>query len=154
MTKKETSILTDEDWEILLPSKQITLGKSSITMKPLGIEKFSLLTSKVTYAVNKIKKFGFSQKDMADPKKFDRVVATIVKEAPEIITLISGIPAVDVIRLPLAKNIELAAVAWELNMSDQETLAKNLTSVATMVQQLTGMMTPGATPTSETPPSS
>lgn len=155
MTKKEKSILTEEDWGVLLPGKEVVLGNTSITIRPLNIKDFSLLTSKVTSAVMRIQKFKITWDVMSDPTKFSQVVNIIVKEAPEIISILTTVPTIDIVRLPLSKNVELAAIAWELNMADQETLVKNLQSVANMVQQLTGMLNPETvTQDSEEPPKS
>jgi hypothetical protein len=155
--KKEKSILNDEDWEILLPGKEITLGRTTITLRPLTLASFSTLTSKTVYILNKIRdtKANSLMEEFKTPSGFSRIVGIIVKEAPEIVTALTGIPIVDVVRLPITKNIELMAEAWEINIQDQDTLAKNLRSVATMMNQLTGnlvaetLTTP--TPNSETP---
>lgn len=143
MTKKkkqEESILSDEDWGILLPGQEILLGNTAITIRPLNIKDFSSLTSKVTSVVTRIKDRDITMSTLNKGNNFESVIRIIVKDAPEILTILSGIPVRDIIRLPLNKNIEIAARAWEINLADQEALSKNLQSVANMIQQLTGML--------------
>lgn len=138
--KEEKSILNDEDWEILLPSKNITLGKTTVPIKPLNIEDFSTLTSKTIYAFTKVKELGDIREVFRTPTGFKKIVEIIVREAPGIISLLTGIPVVDVKRLPITKNLELMNTAWEVNTEDQETLAKNLEGVAGMLNQISGGM--------------
>jgi hypothetical protein len=156
MTKKEKSILSDEDWELLLPSKAVTLGKSSISITPLCIEDFSKLTTKTVYVFNRVKELGEPTEIFRSATGFKKIVDIIVKEAPEIISLLTGIPIVDIKRLPVAKNLELMNVAWEVNTADQEALAKNLEGVAVMLNQISGGMLRNmmGTPDSEMPSSS
>ena len=150
MTKvnnKEQSILNDEDWEILLPGTEIKLGRTTITIRPLTIAEFSFVTSKAIYVVNQVKKIKNPGQSFNTPAGFKRIVGIIIKEAPELITMLTGIPVIDIARLPVTKNLELVSEAWRLNIQDQETLAKNLQSVGDMIHQLTGLtLDPAQTP--------
>ena len=137
---KEKSFLSDEDWKILLPIKQIPLGNSSITIQPLNITDFSFLTSKIIHTVKRIQKMGNFSDIFKDEKLFSKMITIIIAESPEIITSLTGLPITDIKRLPFAKSLELTITAWELNMVDQESLTKNLGGVATMIQQMTGMI--------------
>ena len=138
MSNNESISLSDEDWDILLPSRPITLGKKTIHIKPVGLEEFSYLTSHVIHATKEIQSIPNLKDAASTPGGFKKIVSVIVREAPEIITLLTGLSKKDILKLPIEKSVEIASVAWEVNLQDQESLEKNLVSLAGMIEQLTG----------------
>jgi len=134
---KQSSILSDEDWSILLPTEEIILGKTKIGISPLDITSFSRLTAKVVQAAQKIKNIKNIKSFIKTPEGFEKIVKIVVLDSPEIISILTGIPEVDVVRLPITKCIEITAAAWEINLKDQGSLEKNLLSLVGMVDQLT-----------------
>jgi len=136
--QNEVSIFTDEDWAILLPTTTVQVGTVLISITPLTLKDFSVVSSKTLYLIKKMSKEGLFNSIEDVSINIDNIVPLLLKEAPEIIKTLTGVPVIDLVRLPINKVLELVSAAFEINTRDQEALEKNLESLAGILNMLTG----------------
>jgi len=134
----EVSIFTDEDWAILLPANTVQVGTVLINVTPLTWKSFSEVSSKTIYIVKKMSREGMFKSISETSNNLDTIVPLLIKEAPEILKVLTGIPVIDLVRLPISKVLELVSSAFEINTRDQEALEKNLEGLAGILNMLTG----------------
>ena len=147
VSEKEKSIMSPDDWAVLLPFNVVQLGTTTINISPLTIKSFSYLSSKSIHLLKKLMESGFFSQDINLTKSYDVLIALVLSEAPEILAGLTGIPEVDIVRLPLSKLGELVSSAVEINTRDREVMEKNLEGLAGLIKLMTGMLLTSETQT-------
>ena len=152
MTKKDTptSFFSDEDWENLLPGKPIKLGSKTIIIRPFGVEDFKQVVKQLVGLRKTFTDQGIT-KDNFQNDKLPEVAEILFNEVPELIEKSTEIPSKDLMRLPLAKGVEIVALMIEVNLESQEGLEKNLQGLVGGLQKLSqGALAREATPITPT----
>ena len=130
--------LSDEDFELLLPSKVITVGKSKITVRPLGFMATKEMADQFSAILADLISAGISFKNYTEPDKLLELVRITMDTSPTLLADMSGIAVEDLERLLLSTNVEIFTQVLELNIESQEGLEKNLQSLTGIIQRLSG----------------
>lgn len=128
--------LSEEDFELLLPGKTITVGQSEIVIKPLGTEMLKLMFQRLGAIAETLKEAGISFKNYNKEDKLFQLVEIIMDKAPSILSDASTIALADLQRLPLLANVQILTEVLEINIESQEGLEKNLHVLADMIGRL------------------
>ena len=134
--EKQTSFFSDEDWKNLLPGKVVKLGSKSIRIKPFVLEDFIPILSQIISLQEVFVSSGITQGNFMSKEKLPDVVKILKDNAPEIISVASGIPATDVARLPISPLLALVDAILDVNLESQEGLAKNLQSLVAKMSKI------------------
>ena len=144
MAKTKVKVrLKDTDWEALFPGEDFVIGSTTITIIPLSLKSIAAITAKLAKIGGSISKLGvsLSQVDAELNKEANTilglvdVVSTLLSEAPEILSEMSGLHTEDVQGLPLDTAVQLFAKCLDVNISSQEELVKNLKSLGSKFGQ-------------------
>ena len=134
--KTENSIFSDEDWKLLLPGKDITLGSKVIQIKPLNLDTFSTVIRRIVTVTDKFASEGITKENFPSPEKLPIVVDLIMTYIPDVLFIASEIPVKDLKRLPLAKALELVNLVLDVNLESQDGLEKNLQMLVGKLQRV------------------
>jgi len=144
MSEQKTK-LTDEDFKLLLPSRLISVGNSKIEITPLGIAELKSILQRVNLISADLAAATIDGENYMEADKLFKLVEIIMDKAPDILSDASKIAVEDLLRLPLAPNVEILRSVLEINIESQEGLEKNLSRLAEMIGQLRGAESPPPT---------
>lgn len=128
--------LSEQDFELLLPGKTITVGTSEIVIKPLGMERLKLMFQRLGTIAETLKAEGITFKNYNKEDKLLKLVEVIMDKAPDLLSDASNIKLADLQRLPVMINVRILTDVLELNIESQEGLEKNLHVLAGMIGRL------------------
>lgn len=128
--------LDSSDWDILLPGTPVKLGNKTLIVKPLGLSDLALLMRELKTVIAKCSDAGITLENYQG--NFLQLAEIILTEAPEVLTLLTGVDSDDVKRLPVTIAVELLTACLDANLSSQEELAKNLVASAQKISALVG----------------
>ena len=137
--------LQDEDWDLLLPGKEFTLGKTVLMIEPLGLKATGILLKRLSELVELwgpvLDEYSSGAFGLKEPK--DKMATVLPKmaemielHAVDLITLLSKVAEEDIKRLPPAKAIELCIFCITVNVESQEGLEKNFITLAAQITQM------------------
>lgn len=140
---KQKIRLKDNDWDALFPGEDFKIGSTIIVITPLSLKAIAAVASKLATIGTSISKLGVtvSQIDAELNKEANAilglvdVVGTILNEAPDILSEMSGLAEEDVQNLPIDVAVKLFTKCLEVNINSQEELVKNLKSLGTKFGQ-------------------
>jgi hypothetical protein len=125
------------DWEILLPGKVITLGKTQIEIKPLGFEKLASILRRITEFVPKFVMQGITLDNYTEQGNLVKLTQLLMTDLPDILAEVCDLDKEDLLRLPLAPVVEILKTVIEVNVESQENLEKNLLGLGEAIGKLT-----------------
>lgn len=128
--------LTDEDFSLLLPGKVITIGKSQVPIKPLGIADLKFIFQRLASIWAVLSDKGITTANYNQEDNLFTLVEVIMDKAPDVLADASGIEVGDLQRLPLVVNVKILTEVLKINIESQEGLEKNLNELAGMIQEL------------------
>ena len=134
--KQENSLFSDEDWQLLLPGKDILLGSKTLQICPLSLEDFSTVVRRVLTVTEKFSAEGITRENFASAEKLPAVVDLLMTYIPDVVSLASGIPIKDLKRLPMAKVLEVVNLLLDVNLESQDGLEKNLQMLVEKLQRV------------------
>ncbi len=132
----EESFFTDEDWDMLLPGKEIVLGKKHVVIKPLSLSDFVYAVRKLTEVNFLFAEAGIDRNNFSSREKIGQVTEILMEHFPEIVSKSCGIPVSDLRRLPFARVIEIVDAALEVNLESQKGFEKNLPSLVAKIDRM------------------
>jgi len=141
--------LSEEDFELLLPGKIITVGKSEIVIKPLGTEMLKLMFQRLGAIAGTLKEAGITFKNYNKEDQLFKLVEVIMDKAPSLLSDASNIEIADLQRLPVMTNVQILTDVLEINIESQEGLEKNLHVLAGMIGRLKAVTLDGELPPAE-----
>lgn len=136
---KNIAKLKESDWEILFPAKDFVLGSTSLELTPLSITGLATVIRKVTLIIDKVNLLEIDFNNFqTQVGKIVELVALILSDAPDILSEMSGLDVDDVKRLPLDVAVSLFDACLDVNLSSQESLAKNFKGLGAKVAKFMG----------------
>jgi hypothetical protein len=143
--------LKDSDWESLFPGTEYTIASTVFRIKPLSLKGLAYISNKFSQIGAKISVLNFSLSDLDSESRnitsITELISTILEEAPEIISEMTGLHEEDIKMLPLDVVVDMFNVALDVNLNSQEDLVKNLKSLGEKFQKFLGAETkPEPTP--------
>lgn len=126
---KERVKLTDADFDTLFPGRDIRLGNTVLTLRPLSCDDLADIVRAVSGVIAEFSKEGITQKTLTDKETLSKLPDLILKHCPRIVGIASGLDDSDVVRLPPSVAIKLVSELIEINLKDYEELTKNLTAL-------------------------
>lgn len=131
--------LTQNDWEELLPSVAVTLGKTIVEIKPLGVEHLKSMVLKISTVYQAMVERGITLDSMDTTEGMAAIFDTVVDYSPKLLEEATGIDANDIIKLPFAKGVELLRAVLEVNLSSYQDLLKNFKALGEIVKGTTAV---------------
>lgn len=129
--------LSDEDWAELLPGRELRLGKTSLTIKPLGLEDLAEVIKQIRAVWGMFQEKGITPKNYRKPDNMETIAITIINEVPGLLESLTKLSIEDIKRLPLAPVVTMLNLAIDVNLESQEGLEKNLGDLAAKMGRLT-----------------
>ena len=129
--------LSDADWAELLPGRELKLGKTNLTIKPLGLEELSGVIKQIRSVWGLFKKKGITPKNYKNPDNLETIAVTIISEVPGLLETLTGLDIEDIKRLPITPVVTMLNLAIDVNIDSQEGLEKNLEDLAAKMGRLT-----------------
>lgn len=124
--------LTNKDWDLLLPGKDVKLGHQRLTIAPMNLEKIKgvSLGIKPLYDEFMKRKITF---DNCLKEKLDETLDVLMDKAPDLLAAGIGLSVEDLKRLPIDKTIEIFDMFIQVNKFSKDGLEKNLKSLIVAV---------------------
>lgn len=127
------------DWKELLGGKPHTIGKTEFVIKPLCLSDLADVITILEPLKDDFQNQGITAFNVKE--KIIPLAAMLVKKAPGILSMMSGLQSKDVERLPVTVVVPLLADCLEVNLGSIDQLRKNWDALA---QRLTPLWaTPG-----------
>jgi len=139
--------LSEGDWELLLPSKSVTLGGTVVDIKPLGLEEFVKAVTRITTIREDFAQAGVTLENFNTGEGLTKFATILIEKLPDVLSDATKLEVNDLKRLPLASAVCLLDAVLEANIESQDGLLKNFEALAGKVSRLMGSM-------SETSPNS
>ena len=131
-----STTLTDEDWELIFPEKNYTLGKTVLHVKPLELEQLSVVVSGFMVIREVLSQEDITIDTWRNPDHWPKLAIVIAQELPELLGAMSGLTPSDVAKLPITIALELATVCIEVNIKSGEGLVKNFKALGSKLNVL------------------
>ena len=128
--------LTEEDWNILLPGREFTVGKTTVYIEPLGLKDFVATVKRLDSIRVELATAGLTLENYSDPAGIVKLATLIMDNVPDVLSDSSGIKESDLKKLPLGVIMNLLSVVLDVNIESQEGLLKNFTALAGKVVSL------------------
>lgn len=126
----EIARLTDDDWGDLLPGYPVTLGKTTIVIKPLGIADLKDVSTKIQAIMGG----DIDSIDIDSEAGINALFNRFIEHAPEVLEMATGVHRDDIKRLPIGKGVELVKAAIEANLNSGKSLRKNFLALGAMLK--------------------
>lgn len=133
VNKDQKIRLSEEDFDLLLPGKVITIGKSQVTIKPLSIEELKDALRRLNAIGGVLTDANVTMANYSEGPALFKLVEIVLDKAPELLSDVSNIAVEDLLRLPLVTNTTILNTVLEINIESQQGLEKNLQSLADMI---------------------
>ncbi len=127
--------LTQNDWEELLPSTAVVLGKTVVEIKPLSVFQLKGMGSKIAAVFKALAEQGVNSDSLDTQEGMAAIFSALIDYAPGLLQEATGIHADDIAKLPLIKGVELLRVVIEVNISSYQDLLKNLKALGAVVKE-------------------
>lgn len=138
MDKEKQIRLTDEDWDLLLPGKTVTLGETELFVEPLGLKILSKMMKKIKAIYFELKKAEITKDNYKEIDNIFVIAELISDKAPEIISESCNLHIDDVNRLTPIKSLPIVEAILSINIESQRGLLKNFGTLANQISELVG----------------
>ena len=142
--------LKDADWESLFPGTEYTIASTTFRIKPLSLKGLAYISTKFSQIGMKIGALNLTLSDLDSGSRnitaMTELISTILEEAPEIISEMTGVHEDDIKNLPLDVVVDMFNVSLDVNLNSQEDLVKNLKSLGEKFNKFLGTETKEPTP--------
>lgn len=136
MGTKEVKRIVDADWDNLLPGKEMAIGQTSFTIRPLGFGDFTSAIKKIESIQGKLTEAGVTASNYKKSDKLFSVASLIMSEIPEVLSEASGVHIEDLNRMPISIVIDIISQVIDVNIESQQGLSKNFSALAGKVREL------------------
>lgn len=143
---KQAVSLNESDWDALFPKTNYVLGTTEIQIQPLSLESLAYIVEQVQIIIGEVAQLNFSAENFTSKEGIGMVqlVSLIIKQAPGILSEMSGVKVEDIQNLPLDPAVALFNECLDVNIESQESLLKNFKELGSKFQAITQAQ---ATPT-------
>jgi len=136
-SKQDKRKLTDEDWDLLLPGKEVKLGNTRIEVKPLGFQEFVRTVRRLGEVREQLAGEGLTLENFNEPQNLLKLVGVVMDEIPELMSDVLCVEQADLELVPVTVMVDVARTVIEVNVKSQEGLLKNLTALARGMGEIT-----------------
>lgn len=117
------------DLEQLFPGKSITLGNTSIDIRPMGLFQLSVISRKLKSLFVVLQKEGVTFDNFNDQGNLLNIATVLFEQFPDVLSEVTNIHLEDIKSLPIEYGIVLIDAAIEVNLKSKENLVKNFKSL-------------------------
>ena len=136
MSEKATSFFSDEDWENLLPAKEVPIGSKKIIIEPFGVKALKVAIQQVISIQGMFEAQGITRTNFNKAENLPKVAVILIDNIPDLLADASGIPVDEFSRLPLAPVVEILNAVIDVNLESQRGLEKNLPALVAKLTSL------------------
>ena len=130
--------LKQNDWKTLFPTEVFVIGDTKLEIVPLTLEKLPRVIRDLKTIATKLQEKEITFGEFGN--NLEEVLMVVIAEAPGLISELAGLDKEDVARLPIGIAIDLLTKCLEVNLTDQSSFLKNLT---TLIEKMTQMIATG-----------
>lgn len=123
----------------LFPGEPLTIGDSSVIIRPLYLEQIAILSKKITSIGEVLQKEGITWENYEDRASLFKVGSILLNHFPEVLEEVSNIAIEDLKQLPLTSIIEILQKVVEVNLQSKDDLLKNFKSLTEKLVPTTTM---------------
>lgn len=117
------------DFDELFPGENLTIGKSTVIIRPLNIEQIATL-SKTIKGIGKILvDEGVTWENYSEQSSLFKIALVLLNTFPEVLEEASNIDINDLKKLPIEKIIEIVSKVVDVNLKSRDDLLKNFKSL-------------------------
>lgn len=125
------------DWDSLFPGSSLTIGDSTVVIRPLGILSLATIAKQLKGFGKLIADDGVTWETYHHPENLVKIAAILLDKFPSVLAEASNIEEEDLALLPLETILTILNTVLEVNMKSKEDLEKNFKSLAGKFQSLT-----------------
>lgn len=144
MPQKNSNIrLKADDWDALFPGEDYIIASTTFKIVPLSLKGISTITNKLSKVASVFATIQMTLADM-DSRNIEAitsVVQVLMDEAPEILSIMSGVHKDDIQKLPLTVAVDLFNKCLDVNIDSQESLVKNFKALGEKFNKFLGQET-------------
>lgn len=126
--------LSEDDLASLFPKELYTLGSTVLELKPLSMSQLPMLATEISKLKTDFSDLSFTSADLLEKAGF--IANIIVTKAPSLLSVLSGLSASDIPKLPLTVAVDLAVKCVDLNIASSESFIKNLVALVNKINTL------------------
>ena len=134
--EKENSFFSDEDWEDLLPVKEVKIASKTVTIEPFGVEALKHAIKRVISIQGIFSAEGLTRQNFNTVENIPKVAIIIMDNIPDLLANAAGIPVADFQKLPISPVIEVLNAVIDVNLESQRGLEKNLPALVAKLMSL------------------
>lgn len=126
------------DFDLLFPGEELTIGTSTIIIRPLTISQIATLSKKIKGMGKIISAEGVTWDNYTEKSSIFQLATVLIESFPEVLEEASNIQLSDLKQLPIECIVQIIAKVIDVNLKSKDDLTKNLQSLAEkLVSQLT-----------------
>ena len=127
MAKERQSL--NLDLESLFPGEPLTIGNSTITIRPLGFEQIAILVKKLSGMGSILSEKGVTWDNYMKPENLFQIASVLLVNFPEVLEEASNINIDDLKGAPLEVIVQIVEKTISVNLKSKEALEKNFKSL-------------------------
>jgi hypothetical protein len=124
------------DFDELFPGKSVTIGDSSVIIRPLGIKSISSIITQLNAFVDELSKVGITFDNYQENTNLLKVATLLITKFPDILEEACNIHREDLERLPIEYIVSIIDTVVSVNIESRDTLVKNFASLTTKIKGL------------------
>lgn len=136
--------LADDDWELLLPTSSLTLGKTVYSLEPMGLAVLASVVKDIKTIQIDLKENEVTLQNYSDIDKLISMTSVVLEKIPQVLQKASNIHVDDLARLPLNVAVQVLGTVLDVNIKSHEGLEKNLLDLAMKIAKVTNMTDMGS----------
>lgn len=126
----------DLDLDSILPGEEFTIGKTSVTIRPLGLLQYKLIVGKLKALLTSLEADGVTKENFQQPEKLIIIAETLLVKCPEVLEEVSDIHVDDLNLLPIEVLVALVSKCLEVNLKSKDEFIKNFGSLTTLLEKI------------------
>jgi len=124
------------DFDELFPGKPVTIGSTTVIIRPLGIKGISSIITQFNAFVDELAKIGITLDNYQEGTNLLKAATLLVTKFPDVLEEASNIHKDDLARLPIEHVVLIMDTVVSVNIESRDTLIKNFESLVTKIKGL------------------
>ena len=133
--------ISDSDFELLFISRDVMIGNTKITVKPLGLAGLASVMPAIMRVFGEFNDRKEKAKGKSEGDILAEMAVFISEHAQDVLSVACNIHPDGISRLPGGKVLELAIAALDVNLKAQAGLEKNLLELPRILEMIPGKKT-------------
>jgi len=135
MTEDRKVEITKEDWDNLIPVKEVKIASQTICVKPLGFKKLRETIKKFNGIKSELIEQGITLDNYNETNNLLTLATVIFDKIPEVLANSTNIRLEDIENLPINIIVKIIEAILDSNIDSQKGLVKNLVTLANKASQ-------------------